>query len=1016
MKYFYVKYLILVLLVCVPGFCTKVLAQTAESSLKRTSLKNVLQKTGDVYRVKFAYDHSLVSGIMVQYDFSKMKDRSLNEVLTTLLTPLGLKFNVASKQYYTITKLDKINLAVPERTSPVTEIKKHAVTAVIQGRVIDRKTKKQVEFATVSIGKIGAFVLTDDWGNYTFKNVPHGKITVTVQSLTTIINEKTIDINPAQTDYTLDFEMEENILSLKELKVVATENKTGGSTSSTISRTAIEHLQATSLADVLQLLPGALAVNPDLTSVNKASLRQISADNVGSLGTAVIINGAPLSNNANLQVSNTSTGGANAGFATTTGAGIDLRQVSADNIESIEVIRGIPSAEYGDLTSGAILVKTKAGKEPFQLKARVNPTLTQLWLGKGFGFGEKFGSLNVDLDYTYSVSDQRLNFNGYNRITANVLYTKKFFRDKPLVTTTGFSYAMNMDEQKQDPDDSRYLIKRKAQDYAFRFNTAGRWNVQKPLMGTLNYLFSVNYSLQKGFNQEQVSSYIYPLSYAMKDTMLAGQFVPSNYLSKLWIEGKPLNIFAKITNSFYTETGIFSHKVLMGAEWKTDVNNGAGKMYDLARPPRMMNGNGARPRPYSDIPALNQLSVYLEDNIRAEIANRILSMHIGFRYDNIQPDGFLKSGFGNVLSPRINLSYELRPGLALRGGYGITAKAPTLLYLYPQNAYYDLLNFNFYPENPSERLVLITTRVFNTENPNLKIAKNTKKEIGFDWTFMPGRILSVTAYTEQTKNGYGFSSSVASTKVMPVDKYAVDSRPEGSPPILKPEPATTELWTANYLMPDNSRQNINKGVEFDLNLGRFDFLRTSFVLNGAWMNSRSVSNNPLLIKQNSITGAEPSKIALYPVGEGSEKTRFNTTLRVIHNIPELRFVVTMAIQTIWIDSHKYVGQNSLPIGYMDVKNDGQTVWLSPEERNAIKESDVELYRYLAPQYYLMESWKPLWLVNLKLTKEIGKNIGFSFFANNVFLNRPLEESTRWKGEFTRRNQGLFFGTELYLKF
>ncbi|MDQ6481840.1 TonB-dependent receptor [Dyadobacter sp. LHD-138] len=1016
MKEFYVRLFFWVLLVHLCAGSKNAAAQSADSQIKATSLGEALRKVSHVYSIKFAYDHNLVSGVNVRYDFSKIKGKPLDEVLNSLLIPVGLKFKAASKSYYIITKSDEGKSVSSGKEQQIPEPKKVNISIVVKGRVTDKKTKKPVEFATVSIAEIGAYVLTDDQGNYSFRNVPQGRMTVKAQSLTTVTSEKEVDINPRQTEYQHDFEMDENILSLREVKVVASESKAGSATSSTISRTAIEHLQATSLADVLQLLPGALALNPDLTSVNKASLRQISADNVGSLGTAVMINGAPLSNNANLQVSNTSTGGANAGFATTTGAGIDLRQVSADNIESIEVIRGIPSAEYGDLTSGAILVKTKAGKEPFQVKARVNPTLTQVWLGKGFGFGEKYGSLNVDLDYTYSVADQRLNFTGYNRITGSLLYTKKFFRDKPLVTTTGFAYAMNVDEQKQDPDDSRYPIKRKAQDYAFRFNTSGRWNLQKPFLGTLNYLLSANYSIQKGFNQEQVSSYIYPLSYAMKDTMLAGQFVPSNYVSKLWIEGKPLNIFAKITNSFYTKTGMFSHKVLMGAEWKTDVNSGAGKMYDLARPPRMMNGNGARPRPYSDIPALNQLSMYLEDNIRTEIVGRTLGMNIGLRYDNVQPEGFVKSGFGNILSPRINLSYELKPGLALRAGYGITAKAPTLLYLYPQNAYYDLLNFNFYPENPSERLVLISTRVFNTENPNLKMAKNTKKEIGFDWAFVPGKRLTVTAYYEQTKNGYGFSNTAASTQVMEVDKYEVESRPEGEKPVLKPEPVRTELWTANYLMPDNSRRNVNRGIEFDLNLGRFDFLRTSFVLNGAWMSSRSTANNPLLIKQVSATGAEPSKIALYPVGDGSEKTRFNTTLRVIHNIPELRFVVTMAIQTIWIDSHKYVGQDTRPVGYMDVTKGGETVWLTEEERNAITESNVELYRYLAPQYYLKESWKPLWLVNLKLTKEIGRNIGFSFFANNVFLNRPLEESTRWKGEFTRRNQGLFFGTELYLKF
>lgn len=998
------------------GSAQETFAQERGKPENSITLKAAIKNLSDVYGVKFAYDHALIKDLRVKNSRIQAGKMPLEQVLKEVFSAVGLSAEPISKGYYVIRKSKDNNTAKQTQSRPSDNSRKQTFSGTIRGSVKERKTGKPVEFATVSIARTGSFTLTDDHGNYVLRSVPAGTTTVKVQSLTTVAKELDVEIHAGNDSYQLDFTMDENVLSLQEIKVVASESKAGSATSSTISRTAIEHLQATSLSDVMQLLPGVLATNPDLTSVNKVSLRQINADNVGSLGTAVIVNGVPFSNNANLQATNTSTGGANAGFATTTGAGVDLRQISADNIESVEVIRGIPSAEYGDLTAGAILVKTKAGKEPFQVKARVNPTLTQVWLGKGFGFGEKFGSLNVDLDYTYSVSDQRLNFTGFNRITGSLLYTKKFFREKSLLTTTGFSYGMNLDEQKQDPDDSRYLISRRAQDYSFRFNTSGKWNLQKPFLGTVNYLVSGSYSIQKGFNQEQVNSYIYPLTYAMKDTMVQGQFVPSNYLSKLWVEGKPLNIFAKITNSFYTETGMFSHKVLAGAEWKTDVNYGAGKMYDLARPPRMMGSNGARPRPFTDIPALNQLSFYLEDHITTDIGGKALSLNLGFRYDNIQPQGLVRSSFGTILSPRINMSYELHKGLMLRAGYGVTAKAPTLLYLYPQNAYYDLLNFNFYPENPLERLVLITTRVFNTENPDLKIAKNTKREVGIDWSFQKGRRLTITAYYEQTANGYGFVSSEASTRVIQVEKYEAESRPEGKPPVLKPEPDRIETWTASFQMPGNTRSNRNKGIEFDLNMGRIDWLRTSFVLNGAYINSRSTSNSPLVIKQMSETGAEPKKIAMYASGNGDERSRLNTTLRVIHNIPELRFVVTMAVQTVWIDSHRYIGMDSLPVAYMDAQNGGQTVWLSDEERNAITDTNVELYREIQPQYYLREYWKPLWLVNLKLTKEIKKNIGFSFFANNVFLNRPLAESTRWKNDFTRRNQNIFFGTELYLKF
>jgi hypothetical protein len=94
----------------------------------------------------------------------------------------------------------------------------------------------------------------------------------------------------------------------------------------------------------------------------------------------------------------------------------------------------------------------------------------------------------------------------------------------------------------------------------------------------------------------------------------------------------------------------------------------------------------------------------------------------------------------------------------LRGGYGIAAKAPSLLYLYPERAYFDLGLFNGYiTENPSESLAIAKTHVYSTENPDLEIAKNQKIELGFDLIIAKRYRLSVTAFDELMKNGYSFS-------------------------------------------------------------------------------------------------------------------------------------------------------------------------------------------------------------------------------------------------------------------
>lgn len=937
-----------------------------------------------------------------------LKDNSLKQALDQLMENQPVDFELMQKNI--LIKKKVITLKIKPG---ITDTVRKGVVS-LQGKVIDVTTRAPLSGATVNIVELGLNTMTNKDGFYIFKELPTGTFSINVNHVGILSQERAVNINKQHTTVE-NFYLIPNTINLKDVVVVAKAGKLGA-TSSLISKTAIEHIQATSLGDVLQLLPGGTTVNPSFNNVNKASLRQFAADNTGSFGTSIVMNGAPISNNANLQALNPSTAGVGASFSTSSGAGVDLRQISADNIESVEVIRGIPSVEYGDLTSGAILVKTKAGKEPLQLKVRVNPKISQAWIGEGFDIGKKSGSIFVDMDYTRSVDDQRSEYAGFERVTGNVQYTKTFFKKQPLYSNSFFSYSTNLDESRLDPDDAKLQLIRIGKDKSFRFNTTGKWNLQHKLAQSLNYVFSVNYAIQKGFQQELLSSYTYPLSYATENTTQPGQYVPSEYLSKVWIDGKPLNLFAKITDNFFVKIGKVNHRFLLGTEWRTDANSGDGKTYDLNLPPRMQGGNAARPRAYNDIPALNQFSLYAEDNIFAKIANRNFYLQLGLRYDNMQPFGGANSIEGGVLAPRINLSYELLKNFSLRAGYGVTAKSPSLLYLYPQNAYYDLVNFNYYPENPSERMVLITTKVFNIENHDLKIATNTKKEVGFDWIFSQKRRLTVSAFHEKTKNAYEFDVTQGSIKVVPVDIYTAQSKPVNAPPVLNPIPIRTDLFIADYMAPTNSRLNVNRGVEFDLDMGRFDDIRTSFTFNGALINSRSTSTDYYYLKQQ-VSGKDPSKIGVFDKGIGTESQRISTTLRIVHNIPEMRFVVTFSAQTIWSDWNKYLNDQSIPLGYIPVTSTGiNTVWMNETERSAITSADKELYLHIAPERYITEKWKPLWLYNLRLTKEIGKSMGFSFFANNVFMHQPLERSTRYPSRSERRNPDLFFGTELSIKF
>jgi len=130
-----------------------------------------------------------------------------------------------------------------------------------------------------------------------------------------------------------------------------------------------------------------------------------------------------------------------------------------------------------------------------------------------------------------------------------------------------------------------------------------------------------------------------------------------------------------------------------------------------------------------------------------------VTLQAGARYDMVSGK--------SILTPRLNASIDIIPQkLSLRGGYGIAAKAPTSLYLNPENAYFDFVHFNNLNSSSvpaAEQLLLATTKIYNTENKDLKIASNEKSEIGIDFKWRKMRF-SVTAFNENLKNGYDMSS------------------------------------------------------------------------------------------------------------------------------------------------------------------------------------------------------------------------------------------------------------------
>lgn len=913
----------------------------------------------------------------------------------------------------------------------------------ISGKIyeFDEKDKRiPLGYATLYFPDYGMGATTDDNGRFMVENVPTGKVRIQVQYVGKLPIDTLVNVNR---DMSLDFTLKNEDFKLKEVIVTATNSRAGRSTSSSISRQAMDHMQATSLNDLLALMPGGVSQNQTLDNAQQINIRQIASNSsneeaLNALGTAIIRDGAPISNNSNLSAMNpTVSGGATAmsGGASPAG-GVDVRSISTENIESVEIIRGIPSVEYGDLTSGAVIVNTKAGREPLRVKAKANPNVYQVSMGTGYELGKEKGALNISADYAYNTNDPKATYQHYQRATGKVMYSNTFFNNK-LRSNTSLDFIYGKDTRDRNPDDESTQTTSEGRDVGFTLNTNGTWNINKGWLQNIRYVVSGNYTDKQSFYETTYAAASAPYSMTTTDGAIlsnfAGKhifdadgnqitnfgsedanhyavFLPSSYIGHYEIDSREVNAFAKLTATLFKQSGNVNNRILLGIDFKTDGNVGEGKTFDPTAPPlrnQKSKNSSYRPRPYKDIPFINQFGAFAEENFQWSIGERELKVQAGVRFDHA-------SVVGSVLSPRFNASFDLIPHtLTLSGGYGITSKMPTLLYLYPEKAYFEYVNINelaneSIPED--ERLFMTTTKVYDTENRDLKVAKNHKAEIGLRLNV--GKVsASVTAFQERLKNGYSLDYTFDSFNTFMYDEYTRNK--DGQLVLASSLPVLNSFHT-----PTNNLNVKTQGLEFDVNVGRIDAIRTSFQLNGAWMRTQSWSNSHEFY-DNSGTGASSrTPVAIYEAGAvKSYRQQFATTLRATHNIPQIGFVVTLTAQAIWNQSNwKTFGNDTIPVGYISLDN---KVTMFPEGKYTTTDqlkADGFDYMLQNPNHShaTKETYNPYFCFNMNVTKEISDMFRVSFFANNMFRSYPRMESKRNPGTYTSLNNRFFFGLELSL--
>lgn len=539
----------------------------------------------------------------------------------------------------------------------------------ISGKVVDAASGEPVPGAIVRLDENYLWAITDEDGEFELEGVQKGTYALEVSCLGYVTYTREIKVTSDIEDIVI--KISENTLALKEVVVTAETSKDNLNTTQKIGRTALDHLQMSGVDGIGALLPGGKTINPDLTQDNALSLRAAGSDaGNAAFSTAVEVNGVRMGDNANFSAM----------------AGIGTRSISVENIESVEVITGVPSAEYGDLGSGMVRVTTKKGRTPWNIVFAVNPRTYEVSASKGFELGK--GVMNVGLEWANATSKLTSPYTSYTRRGFTVDYTQTFA--KVLRLEAGLNGNIGGMNSKSDPDAFSEAYSR-INDNLLTPHFKLTWLLNKSWVTNLTLEGSIYFhdsrSLDHAYNS---NASILPAVHATERGYWMADALPTTYYSDQVVDSKELDYSASIKYHWLRHWGGVKNVLKAGVQWKADGNVGRGEWYEDPS----LAANGYRPRPYSDYPYMHTVSGFLEDNVTIPIGLTKLNLMAGVRYENVFVAGSMYSGL-NILSPRLNAKWELSKSVSIRGGWGVAGKLPSFYILYPKPEYRDIRTIDY---------------------------------------------------------------------------------------------------------------------------------------------------------------------------------------------------------------------------------------------------------------------------------------------------------------------------------
>jgi outer membrane receptor protein involved in Fe transport len=873
-------------------------------------------------------------------------------------------------------------------------------TTVIFGRVLDARSDRPIAGAIVSIEGTDLAAQTDSEGRYRILNTPAGPYVIRARSIGFAPSRIALII-PREGAVHRDLRLAANPLLLEGVTVVADPvSRARGEvgTATVIEHEAIREQTAASLAGVLELVPGTEIQPPGLDDLQQFALRTAptsgtntaftggtSSTDLGAFGTLILLDGVPVSNNANLQT----LGPRNeVAFTTSAEGGIDLRQIPAATLERVEVIRGVPSARYGDLTQGAIVVDTRAGEVTPELLARYDSRTNEASLSGGWGFRlDDAISGTLDLARTRTmpgITDARA-----NRVAGQLAHRwesgDRATRAR-LILDSRVDGLFFLDHRPPSPN----VLNRsqRTENRGIRVTERARWR----LTSTTSLNATVGYSAV-----QQSSAIAFPrtigatpITSRLQEGRSIGQYVLGAYVTDVSIEGRPRLAYVRLEGDGQASWG-GQHQFRAGIEARREWNGGSGIQFDVLRPHQVLfNGVTGfdRPRSFETIRPLVTSAMYVDDRFAAELSRHVaVTIQAGLRLDLLHRGGtwFTKPGDA-LFQPRFNAELTPHPWLRIRAGWGRSAKAPSLAQLSPQPQYFDVVNVNWFANNPAERLAVLTTFVRDPVNPDLRMSRATKAEVGIEVGPGPWAV-SLVAFNDRIDGGIGIRQ-IPSYVLRDHYELTDSTAGTGVPPNIIEPPTFADTMPVLIDKPDNILSQRTRGLELIGTLPEIPGVRLRLQLSGAWIETERRSDAldfaPFFrFPDFQVRPTIPR--TPYWTGAMERGTRGILTYRLIHHQPELGLVLTAVVQHYLKDLVKdSAGTDTLAFaGY--VTRSAELVEVPESDRGGDQYRDLRVPRggTLIDPIAAGQDW----LLSVQVSKTFPLGGRLSFWAFNLLDRR-----------------------------